>query len=54
MNLTLEYHRSASRYFAGRAVTGAVGGARTAAAVAANLSPLRLVMRPEPRLPDGG
>jgi threonine dehydrogenase-like Zn-dependent dehydrogenase len=54
MNLILEYHRSASRYFAGRAVTGTVGGARTAAAVAANLSPLRLITRPEPRVPTDG
>ena len=54
MNLTLEYHRSVTRYFAGRTVTGAVGGARTAAAVAANLSPLRLITRPEPRVPADG
>jgi threonine dehydrogenase-like Zn-dependent dehydrogenase len=53
MNLTLEYHRSAVRYFAGRTVTG-VGGARTAAAVAANISPLRLITRPEPRVPAEG
>src|SRR6266540_6340536 len=54
MNLTLEYHRSVTRYLAGRTVTGAVGGARTAAAVAANLSPLRLITRPEPRVPAEG
>src|SRR5262245_9811610 len=54
MNLTLEYYRSATRYFAGRAMTGAVRGARTAAAVAANLSPLRLITRPEPRPPAEG
>jgi threonine dehydrogenase-like Zn-dependent dehydrogenase len=54
MQLTLEYHRSIARYIAGRTVTGAVRGARTSAAVAANLSPLRLVMRPEPRVPAAG
>jgi len=54
MNLTLEYHRSTARYFAGRTVTGAVHGARTAAAVAANLSPLRLITRPDPQLPEDG
>jgi threonine dehydrogenase-like Zn-dependent dehydrogenase len=54
MNLTLEYHRSAVRYFAGRTVTGAIGGARTAAAIAANVSPLRLITRPEPRVPAEG
>jgi threonine dehydrogenase-like Zn-dependent dehydrogenase len=54
MNLTLEYHRSAVRYFAGRTVTGSGLGGRAAGAVAANLSPLRLITRPDPRVPGDG
>jgi threonine dehydrogenase-like Zn-dependent dehydrogenase len=54
MNLTLEYHRSLPRYLASRAVTGSVIGGRAASAVAANVSPLRLVSRPEPRVPGEG
>ncbi|HWB35265.1 MAG TPA: zinc-binding dehydrogenase [Rugosimonospora sp.] len=54
MILTLEYHRSTARYLAGRAVTGTPWGGRAAGPVASNLSPLRLVTRPEPRLPGAG
>lgn len=51
MNLTLEYHRSPVRYLANRAATGTRIGARASGALAANLSPLRLVNRPDPRPP---
>lgn len=51
MNLTLEYHRSPARYVASRAATGTSLGGRAAGAVAANLAPLRLLNRPDPRRP---
>lgn len=54
MNLTLEYHRSPVRYLANRAVTSTRVGARASGALAANLSPLRLVNRPDPRPPGEG
>ena len=51
MNLTLEYHRSPARYLAGRAATSTRLGSRAAGVLAANLSPLRLLNRPDPRRP---
>lgn len=51
MNLTLEYHRSPARYVASRAATGTSIGGRAAGVLAANLSPLRLLNRPDPRRP---
>ncbi len=54
MILTLEYHRSTARYLAGRTVTGAPSAAGRAARSPANLSPLRLVTRPDPQLPGDG
>jgi threonine dehydrogenase-like Zn-dependent dehydrogenase len=48
MNLALEYHRSAGRYFAARAVSATRSGGRLAGAVAATMAPLRLVERPDP------
>lgn len=51
MILTLEYHRSPARYQAGRAVSGSALGGRAAGLLAANLAPLRLLTRPEPRPP---
>jgi threonine dehydrogenase-like Zn-dependent dehydrogenase len=51
MNLTLEYHRSPVRYVASRAATSAPLGGRAAGVLAANLSPLRLLNRPDPRRP---
>ncbi len=54
MMLTLEYFHSASRYLAGRVATGTPWGGRASGAIAANVSPLRLVARPEPRLPGDG
>ena len=51
MNLTLEYHRSPVRYLAGRTATGTRLGTRAAGMLAANLSPLRLLNRPDPRPP---
>jgi threonine dehydrogenase-like Zn-dependent dehydrogenase len=54
MILTLEYFQSSSRYLAGRAVTGTPWGGRASGAIAANMSPMRLVTRPEPRRPGTG
>jgi threonine dehydrogenase-like Zn-dependent dehydrogenase len=54
MILSLEYYRSPSRYLAGRTVTGSRMGARAAGAFAANMSPLRLVNRPDPTRPGDG
>ncbi len=54
MILTLEYHRSTARYLAGRVATGTPWGGRASGAIAANVSPLRLLTRPEPRLPGAG
>jgi threonine dehydrogenase-like Zn-dependent dehydrogenase len=51
MILALEYHRSMTRYLAGRAVTSTRTGGRASGVIAANFSPLRLVNRREPRLP---
>jgi threonine dehydrogenase-like Zn-dependent dehydrogenase len=51
MNLTLEYHRSPARYVASRAATSTPFGGRAAGVLAANLSPLRLLNRPDPRRP---
>lgn len=53
MILTLEYHRSAARYLAGRGATGTRFGARASGAIAANLAPLRLLNRPDPAPPGG-
>ena len=52
MNLTLQYHRSAGRYFAARAVSSTRAGSRLAGAVAANMAPLRLVEQVDP-VPPG-
>jgi threonine dehydrogenase-like Zn-dependent dehydrogenase len=54
VNLTLEYHRSPLRFLTGRAATSTPIGGRAAGLFAANLSPLRLLNRPEPRLPAPG
>jgi threonine dehydrogenase-like Zn-dependent dehydrogenase len=51
MILTLEYHRSPVRYLATRGATATRLGSRAAGALAANVSPLRLLNRPEPRPP---
>src|SRR5262245_32710255 len=51
MILTLEYHRSATRYLAGRGITGTKIGSRASGAVAANVAPLRLLNRPDPTPP---
>ncbi len=51
MILTLEYHRSPTRYLATRSATGTKLGARAAGMLAANVAPLRLLNRPEPRPP---
>ena len=52
MNLTLQYHRSAGRYFAARAVSGTRAGSRLAGVLAGNMAPLRLVEQPDPDLPS--
>jgi threonine dehydrogenase-like Zn-dependent dehydrogenase len=54
MILTLEYYHSPARYLLGRGATGTTLGARASGVVASNLSPLRLMSRPEPRLPSAG
>jgi threonine dehydrogenase-like Zn-dependent dehydrogenase len=54
MNLTLEYHRSPVRYMTTRTATATSVGGRASGWMAANLSPLRLLNRPEPRLPGAG
>ncbi|MGH3822193.1 MAG: zinc-dependent alcohol dehydrogenase [Pseudonocardiaceae bacterium] len=48
MNLAVEYHRSAGRYFAARAVSGTQAGGRLAGALANTVAPLRLVERADP------
>ncbi|HEY3895380.1 MAG TPA: alcohol dehydrogenase catalytic domain-containing protein [Pseudonocardiaceae bacterium] len=48
MSVALQYHRSAGRYFAARAVSGTRAGGRLAGALAGNLAPLRLVEQTEP------
>ncbi len=48
MNLALEYHRSAGRYFAARAVSSTRTGGRLAGALASNMAPLRLVEKIDP------
>jgi threonine dehydrogenase-like Zn-dependent dehydrogenase len=54
MILTLEYYRSPSRYLFGRGATSTALGGRASGVIASNLSPLRLMSRPEPRLPGEG
>jgi threonine dehydrogenase-like Zn-dependent dehydrogenase len=54
MILTLEYYRSPTRYLTGRTVTSSRLGGRAAGAFAANMSPLRLVNRPDPTRPAEG
>jgi len=54
VNLNLEYHRSPLRYAAARTATGTIATGRAAGWWAANMSPVRLVNRPEPRLPGPG
>jgi threonine dehydrogenase-like Zn-dependent dehydrogenase len=54
MNLSLEYHRSPVRYLTTRTASSTVAGGRASGWMAANLSPLRLLNRPEPRLPGPG
>jgi threonine dehydrogenase-like Zn-dependent dehydrogenase len=54
VNLTLEYHRSPARYVASRAATRTPLGGRAAGVLAANLAPLRLLNRPDPRRPGPG
>jgi threonine dehydrogenase-like Zn-dependent dehydrogenase len=48
MNLALEYHRSAGRYFAARAISYTRTGGRLAGALASNMAPLRLVEQSDP------
>ena len=48
MSLALQYHRSAGRYFAARAVSGTRAGGRLAGALASNVAPLRLVEQADP------
>ncbi|MDT7711862.1 MAG: hypothetical protein QOG46_551 [Pseudonocardiales bacterium] len=48
MNLALEYHRSAGRYFAARAISYTRTGGRLAGALASNIAPLRLVEQIDP------
>ncbi|MGH3899502.1 MAG: zinc-dependent alcohol dehydrogenase [Pseudonocardiaceae bacterium] len=43
MNLALQYHRSAGRYLAARAISGTRAGSRWGGALAGKLAPLRLV-----------
>lgn len=52
MNLALEYHRCATRYFAARAVSGTRAGGRLAGVLAGNVAPLRLVEQADPAPPD--
>jgi threonine dehydrogenase-like Zn-dependent dehydrogenase len=52
MNLALEYHRCAPRYFAARAVSATRAGGRLAGALAGNVAPLRLVERADPVPPN--
>jgi threonine dehydrogenase-like Zn-dependent dehydrogenase len=54
MILTLEYYRSPTRYLAGRGVTSTRAGGRAAGMFAANLSPMRLINRPDPARPGHG
>ncbi|MGH3991373.1 MAG: alcohol dehydrogenase catalytic domain-containing protein, partial [Pseudonocardiaceae bacterium] len=49
MSLALQYHRSAGRYFAARAISGTRAGGRLAGALAGNVAPLRLVDQADPR-----
>ncbi|MDQ4104874.1 MAG: zinc-binding dehydrogenase [Actinomycetota bacterium] len=53
MSLALQYHRSAGRYFAARAVSGTRAGGRLAGALASNVAPLRLVEQVDPVPIDG-
>ncbi|MGH3829604.1 MAG: zinc-dependent alcohol dehydrogenase [Pseudonocardiaceae bacterium] len=48
MSLALQYHRSAGRYFAARAVSGTRAGGRLAGALASNVAPLKLVEQADP------
>lgn len=48
MNLALEYHRSAGRYLAARAISYTRTGGRLAGALASNIAPLRLVEQSDP------
>jgi threonine dehydrogenase-like Zn-dependent dehydrogenase len=48
VNLALEYHRSAGRYFAARAISYTRTGGRLAGALASNMAPLRLVEQIDP------
>ncbi|MGH3720823.1 MAG: zinc-dependent alcohol dehydrogenase [Pseudonocardiaceae bacterium] len=48
MSLALQYHRSAGRYFAARAVSASRAGGRLAGALAGNVAPLRLVEQADP------
>ncbi|MGH3794402.1 MAG: zinc-dependent alcohol dehydrogenase [Pseudonocardiaceae bacterium] len=49
MSLALQYHRSAGRYLAARAVSSTRAGGRFAGALAGNVAPLRLVDQTDPR-----
>jgi threonine dehydrogenase-like Zn-dependent dehydrogenase len=51
VNLTLQYHRCAGRYFAARAISGSRAGNRLAGALASNMAPLRLVEQADPGPP---
>lgn len=48
MNLAVEYHRSAGRFFAARAISGTRAGGRLAGALANTVAPLRLAEQADP------
>lgn len=52
MNLALEYHRSATRYFTARAVSATRTGGQLGGAVAGKVAPLRLVEQADRVPPD--
>lgn len=54
MILTLEYRRSPAHYLAARSLSGSALTGRAAGMFAANLSPLRLINRPDPTPPAAG
>lgn len=54
MILTLEYRRSPAHYLAARSLSGSALTGRAAGMFAANLSPLRLITRPDPTRPGEG
>jgi threonine dehydrogenase-like Zn-dependent dehydrogenase len=49
VSLALQYHRSAGRYFAARAISATRAGGRLAGTLAGSVAPLRLVDQTDPR-----